>query len=1251
MFTVVKRGLWLACLLVVLALVLSTNYVLGRLATAQLSGLVSAALHRPVSVGEVEVDLLQLRASSRRILVGTEEQPGLSLDDVQVELDFGALLTGSLHFAAVSGRYMSVDVGYFRGDGNGKPVNRDVINRWLPESIELGTLALFNGEQRLSLTKENHWLRVPGEAQLLSWRQAGLESELAVRLEFSSIFRLLDEQHGEVRVEVVPAAAPDEMLSAEIRVEPVAQGIHQALQLESGAIAGSWQFVTPELFMWPQVSQLELEYLDLDRVFELVALLSDASQKQSVDRLQGPLPELSLPEHEVDMTVAELNLDDELISNLRAVVAMQSGDVNQASSFQVNGLKARLPLSNLSGAIAVEPGEIWNVGIELVLDTEGRASTIAANYEDSDWLWQTGRAEFNASGATIMELLESARGRASAGGIYEAAEQLPLSLSAEFNSERGLLGADNLALQIGDSKFFGSVWTDDSQRALKAKLSSPYLDITQLAGDQASEADVSPGLDVPDLSWIPSDVEIDVQFEGAAVALAERRFDDVNLAFTHNAEEVALDLALSTSKIGRLNLHATAQRDRTDRALQFEIEVDDIDAQSFGMDVPVVLTAGRLEMSGRGTSLPEIVPNLVGDLSMQLASKDGAHTVSVGVSPSFVSENNRVVAILLDGLALKLDEASSSNAKLRINLKDKSITGELSTDILDLDDLVAGDDQDSVPTAIAAQLSGLPSLDLQLRVKDLTLQKQSLTNIELGLKTGDGSVHVTGMSFDSDFGQVRGQGDLLAVGEDTQLLVEGTLHGLEVSALTELQIAKQLNSPLTGTFKVASSGSQWGSLVERASLRLTLEEQIDLANTESEFDIDVTLERHSGTYVADIHQMHWRANDAQGKLEFRNLDPPEIRMQMTATSLDLTPFETSSGNRGTDTIEQRGLVRSITQVTQQSLGFLASSVREGAASLVPSSDSTTDTFFSRAPWPATILDTVVADIKVEAAQIKTRRGISYDTNIDAVIRDRTLDVSIASREINGGPLALSLVYDSAQTPAHGKMQATLVGVRPRDVAGLAPVSLFLNLEGRGDNEADLMASIVGQMYVTADTGSADYASLGGGFLTGDLVQSVMRKLLPLAKDTAPYLECAVAYGEMRSGKFETPGALVLRTRNANILVRLQADFAAETVSAQFDSRSHSGTGLSVGNVLSDTVMLEGSLLAPKVVANRRNMLWKYGAAVASGGLTLIGESVYKRLMADSNPCGRMRDEIQALVCTTESPAAASSLVCPGVSST
>mgnify|MGYP001828675165 FL=1 len=202
----------------------------------------------------------------------------------------------------------------------------------------------------------------------------------------------------------------------------------------------------------------------------------------------------------------------------------------------------------------------------------------------------------------------------------------------------------------------------------------------------------------------------------------------------------------------------------------------------------------------------------------------------------------------------------------------------------------------------------------------------------------------------------------------------------------------------------------------------------------------------------------------------------------------------------------------------------------------------------------------------------------------------------------------------------------------------------MDLSARGDSESTLAGSLNGPVYFEAGSGTGRFTGFGSDLLTGDLVQGIFSSLLPKNEKT-PQLRCAVGYGKLFDGKFAPPAAIVMQTKTANILLQAQADFKQETIAAQLDSKSRKGTGLSVGNIFSNTVRLEGSLSEPKIVPNTKSLLWRYGAAIATGGFSLLGESLYKRLMADSKACATMKTTLQSKACTPGSALEASKLVC------
>ena len=1236
-----KWRVWAVSLLAVVGiLLLSANFIVRGILTNQLPGLLTSILGKPVTLEDVEVELFGLRATSAKFVIGEVDQPGFLAEGVEVEIDASALFVGKIRLVSVKADHASIDMSFWRDGNADKPINRAAINRWLPETAQLRTLAIYNGEKLISLSEDNAWERYRGEQQLLRWTQVGLASPLSVRVEFSPVFDLLDEQRGNVRVKVVRLVETDVLLSAELKITPQQTGIRHVIEFETKATTGRWEFETPALFEWPAASQLTIETLDMDAVQMALDLLDDSREEESGDLMLFPMPQLVLPAHELEVHIGEwLFYDedifyDEGISEIHADIVLQPATTESPPVIQLRGLTARLTDFDLAGDASAVVGAEWVVSLDLVADTQDRDSAVSAFYDDSDWLWRRAHATFATRGSTLIELLENAEGQFSASGTYLGAEELPLTLYAQFTSKRGLMGVDAFELEMGESKVTGSVWTDDNWRALNARLSSPYFNVNQLLRGEPSFDEEPAGVRVPDLRWIPADVLIDVTFAGTVLEIGGRRFTDVRLAWGQTAENANLDLALSTSAVGRIELHADTQRNGVEQVLRIGMSVDQVELSQFGVDVPISVSSGQIELSGRGESLSATVPNLAGEMTVQLTSEYLQDQVTVRAMPTFRTAENKVVAVLLEDLELALGDTQLINGRLQFDLIEPSIAGNLRAVKLNVDRLINVVDGTGAPATIAKQLDELIALDLKLQVQELTVQNQLLSDVELSLQAQNDALDISTLNFASKFGQVQGQGSLRTVGTEVELALSGTLDGFYANALTDTQIANILERPLVGTFNIASHGVDWSELVADARLRLQLKEQTNA----SEFDIDVSLQPQTNGTLATIHDMHWRDSDARGTVSFRNVEPRLLQMDITSDFVDLTPFESDPVTPGSIKPERQGIIQSIASATQQTLGLLSSTVTGSRANRPGQPGAESNSFFSTEPWSVTLLDAVVADIKLDAAQVQTRRGVARNVALRANVANRRLDLDIVSSEANGGPLGLSLVYDAAEIPPRVQLTAWLDNVRPKDDPDMAPMTVFLDLAGVGDNEAALAGSMVGQMYLAAGRGSGDYAILGAGLFTGDLVQNVFRKLLPKANE-APHLSCAVGYGEVVDGKFQTPAALVIRTREANILVRVQADLAEETLSAQFDSRSISGTGISVGNVFSDTVRLEGSLLAPKIVPDKKRLLWRYGAAVATGGMTLVGESLYKRLMADTDPCGSLRTEIRSQVCESDTPAA------------
>jgi hypothetical protein len=703
-------------------------------------------------------------------------------------------------------------------------------------------------------------------------------------------------------------------------------------------------------------------------------------------------------------------------------------------------------------------------------------------------------------------------------------------------------------------------------------------------------------------------------------------------------------VSFSPNPQGRVSLKSTAQRLDVERALQLRLDMVGVGLEMFGVDVPVSITSAHLALAGRGISLPAIVPDLSGTLELRLASDSLREDILLNAKPSIATEADNVSTVSLAEIDLHLGDKVFAQGGVKIGVSKLGVSGKLNSDSVNLDTLIKPAGSTGPPSAIAPQLQGLVPLDLELQFGELTLQGQTLSDVALSLQARHGRVDFSDASFASGYGSLNWQGSLVANNGVADLILDGSVRGLEVASLTESQLRDLLDKPLTGAIALQAQGADWAGLFEDARLRMQLKESVDSPNQQSEFDVDVELRRFpDGKLQADIADLQWRDSDARGIVTFRDVQPPELRADLTARYLDLTSLSATQAEADTEQTGG-GLIRSVTDTAARTLGFLSGTVRSTLRANEQASNSSSAKYFNQAPLSVALLDELDADIRVAAERVKARRGEARDVSFAGSVGGRLLAVHAKSSNANGGPLDFELTYDAAQQPARAKVTATLENVRPNPLPGVAPMSAYVDLTGQGNSESAVAGSLNGPVFIAVGRGTTRLAEFGGGFLTGDLVQSIIGQLLPAA-GKAPRLSCAIGYGELVDGKFASPAAIVMQTPRANILVQARADLGQETISAQFDSRSRTGSGLSVGNIFSNTVRLEGSLSAPKIVTNKTSLLWRYGAAVATGGLSLIGESLYKRLMADRAACATMKTSLQSKVCVPGSPLMESTLVC------
>ena len=271
-----------------------------------------------------------------------------------------------------------------------------------------------------------------------------------------------------------------------------------------------------------------------------------------------------------------------------------------------------------------------------------------------------------------------------------------------------------------------------------------------------------------------------------------------------------------------------------------------------------------------------------------------------------------------------------------------------------------------------------------------------------------------------------------------------------------------------------------------------------------------------------------------------------------------------------------------------------------------------------------------------ALQLRARRflGPGIDTEglvLRANLKDGKLDADASIRE--GSANAVVRVDASDDRPVMsariGFKDLDLYALRQEGLTSnrneLPHVSANLGIAGIGATPRALLQSARGQVLVTSGPGRI---GKGGNPLALEAVSADLLTVLLPGKKSEDYaqLECAAARYEVDNGVATSPDGIALRFRQLDILGSGAVNLATGEISFGFKAVHRELLSLSVLDLASDFASVGGTLAHPVVGLDTGGLLFKGGAAWATGGLSLLATSFLRKAAASENPCAAIAEK-------------------------
>jgi uncharacterized protein involved in outer membrane biogenesis len=281
--------------------------------------------------------------------------------------------------------------------------------------------------------------------------------------------------------------------------------------------------------------------------------------------------------------------------------------------------------------------------------------------------------------------------------------------------------------------------------------------------------------------------------------------------------------------------------------------------------------------------------------------------------------------------------------------------------------------------------------------------------------------------------------------------------------------------------------------------------------------------------------------------------------------------------------------------------------------------------FSDAPIDTAALQSADIDIDVQVARLKSNTIDVTDFRVGLRLQDGALEIDPISMSEGEGsfsgrlrfvPVEAGYSLDTLLTAQN--LHLGLTATQTQNRATLPPISGKIELRGAGPSLHGIMGSANGVVSVRQGTGKVK--EFIAAVLFRDVVLEALRNINPLrTKETERTLNCAIYEIKIVDGVANLE-QVAMQTDQLLLAVTGSVNLGSETLDLNFRAKPREGIGISLGTLANSFLAVRGTLSAPRVTLDPKGSATATGAAVATGGLSLLARGLWDRLSASKDIC-------------------------------
>lgn len=175
------------------------------------------------------------------------------------------------------------------------------------------------------------------------------------------------------------------------------------------------------------------------------------------------------------------------------------------------------------------------------------------------------------------------------------------------------------------------------------------------------------------------------------------------------------------------------------------------------------------------------------------------------------------------------------------------------------------------------------------------------------------------------------------------------------------------------------------------------------------------------------------------------------------------------------------------------------------------------------------------------------------------------------------------------------------------------------LDGSGHDWRELAGSLDGELRLTGRGGRIANSLLMTA--ADDFLTRLLTALNPMTtRQPETAVVCTAYLLKARDGVVTTDPALQLRTAELDIISQGSVDLKSEKLDFGFRTAARKGLGLGIAQLVNPYIRVTGTLHSPGIAINPRSAVVGGGAAIATGGLSILATTAWDRWVEASDPC-------------------------------